>query len=94
MACLEAIIRPMKTCTLSQAKSGLGKLADRALKGDPTVIPRGGKLVILKSSTTNPDEMKSPLCACSMDGVMCFASSSWESKIRLRLKTRLVADVL
>jgi hypothetical protein len=39
----------MKTCTLSQAKSGLGKLADRALKGDPTVIPRGGKLVILQA---------------------------------------------
>jgi hypothetical protein len=39
----------MKTCTLSQAKSRLGKLADRALKGDPTVIPRGDKLVILQA---------------------------------------------
>jgi hypothetical protein len=48
----------MKTCTLSQAKSGLGKLADRALKGDPTVIPRGGKLVILQAYQLpdHPDE--------------------------------------
>ena len=38
----------MKTCSLSQAKSALGKLADQALKGQPTVIPRGGKLVILQ----------------------------------------------
>ena len=39
----------MDTCSLSQAKSSLGKLADRALKGRPTVIPRGGKLVILQA---------------------------------------------
>ena len=39
----------MKTCSVSEAKSRLGKLADRALKGDPTVIPRGGKLVILQA---------------------------------------------
>ena len=48
----------MKTCSLSQAKSKLGKLADRALKGDPTVIPRGGKLVILQAYQLpdHPDE--------------------------------------
>jgi hypothetical protein len=39
----------MKTCSLSEAKSSLGKLADEALKGRPTVIIRGGKLVILQS---------------------------------------------
>lgn len=39
----------MKTCSLSQAKSALGHLADRALKGHPTVILRGGKLVILQA---------------------------------------------
>ena len=39
----------MKGCSLSQAKGNLGKLADRALKGDPTVISRGGKLVILQA---------------------------------------------
>jgi hypothetical protein len=48
----------MKTCTLSQANSRLGKLADRALRGDPTVIPRGGKLVILQAYQLpdHPDE--------------------------------------
>jgi hypothetical protein len=48
----------MKTCTLSKAKSGLGKLADEALKGNPTVIPRGGKLVILQAYQLpdHPDE--------------------------------------
>ncbi len=48
----------MKTCTLSQAKSVLGKLADEALKGRPTVIPRGGKLVILQAYQlpAHPDE--------------------------------------
>jgi hypothetical protein len=48
----------MKTCSLSEAKSRLGKLADRALKDDPTVIPRGGKLVILQAYQLpdHPDE--------------------------------------
>jgi hypothetical protein len=48
----------MKTCSLSQAKSALGKLADQALKGQPTVIPRGGKLVILQAYELpdHPDE--------------------------------------
>jgi hypothetical protein len=48
----------MKTCNLSQAKSALGKLADQALKGHPTVIPRGGKLVILQAYELpdHPDE--------------------------------------
>ncbi|MDB6029959.1 MAG: hypothetical protein JWM16_297 [Verrucomicrobiales bacterium] len=39
----------MKTCTVSQAKNNLGKLADAAIKGEPTVIVRGGKLVILQA---------------------------------------------
>jgi len=39
----------MKTCSLSEAKSRLGKLADAALEGHPTVISRGGKLLILKA---------------------------------------------
>jgi len=48
----------MKTCSLSRAKSSLGKLADEALKGRPTVIPRGGKLVILRAYELpdHPDE--------------------------------------
>jgi hypothetical protein len=39
----------MKTCSVSEAKSSLGKLADEAIKGRPTVITRGGKLVILRA---------------------------------------------
>jgi hypothetical protein len=48
----------MKTCSLSRAKSTLGKLADEALRGKPTVIPRGGKLVILRAYELpdHPDE--------------------------------------
>jgi len=48
----------MKTCSLSKAKSALGKLADEALKGRPVVIPRGGKLVILQAYELpdHPDE--------------------------------------
>jgi hypothetical protein len=48
----------MKTCSLSEAKGSLGRLADRALKGQPTIIPRGGKLVILQSYQLpdHPDE--------------------------------------
>jgi hypothetical protein len=39
----------MKTCSLSEAKSSLGKLADEALQGRPTVISRGGRLLILRA---------------------------------------------
>ena len=47
----------MKTCSLSEAKSSLGKLADSALQGHPTVISRGGKLLILKAyEPPDPDE--------------------------------------
>ena len=55
----------MKTCNLSRAKSSLGKLADQALKGHPTVIPRGGKLVILQAYELpdHPDEFDALLQA-------------------------------
>jgi hypothetical protein len=47
----------MKTCSLSEAKSSLGRLADDALQGHPTVIARGGKLLILKAyEPPDPDE--------------------------------------
>ncbi|HEU0010528.1 MAG TPA: hypothetical protein VFT34_12000 [Verrucomicrobiae bacterium] len=37
----------MNTCTLSQAKSKLGRLADAALRGEPTIIVRSGKMLLL-----------------------------------------------
>ena len=48
----------MKTCTVSEAKSKLGELADSAIEGRPTVIIRGGKLVILQAFNLpdHPDE--------------------------------------
>jgi len=47
----------MKTCSLSEAKSSLGRLADDALQGHPTVISRAGKLLILKAyEPIDPDE--------------------------------------
>ena len=48
----------MKTCTVSEAKGKLGKLADAAIKGRPTVIVRGGKLVVLQAYELpdHPDE--------------------------------------
>jgi len=50
----------MKTCSLSEAKSSLGKLADAALQGRPTVISRGGKLLILRAyEPPDPDEFDS-----------------------------------
>ena len=51
----------MKTCTVSEAKGKLGELADAAIKGKPTVIVRGGKLVVLQAYTLpdHPDEFDS-----------------------------------
>ena len=39
----------MKTCSITEAKSKLGQLADAALQGKPTVISRSGKLVVLQA---------------------------------------------
>ncbi len=39
----------MKTCSITQARTALGKLADQALQGRPTVISRGGKFVVLQA---------------------------------------------
>ncbi len=39
----------MKTFSITEAKGKLGKLADAALEGKPTVISRGDKLVILQA---------------------------------------------
>jgi hypothetical protein len=49
----------MDTCTVSEAKGKLGQLADQAIDGKPTVIVRGGKLVILQAYELpdHPDEL-------------------------------------
>ena len=49
------MLSSMKTCSITEAKTNLGRLADAALQGKPTVISRGGKLVILQAyPTTEP----------------------------------------
>jgi hypothetical protein len=69
----------MKTCSLSEAKSSLGKLADAALQGHPTVISRGGKLLILRAyEPSDPDEFD----ALIDDGIksehFTLADSVWD----------------
>ena len=39
----------MKTMSVSQAKQRLGKVADAALRGDPVLIIRKSKLLILQA---------------------------------------------
>jgi hypothetical protein len=39
----------VNTCSLDEAKSDLGALADKAIQGHPTVIERDGKFVILQA---------------------------------------------
>ena len=48
----------MKTYTVSEAKGKWGELADAAIQGRPTVILRGGKLVVLQAYELpdHPDE--------------------------------------
>jgi hypothetical protein len=69
----------MKTCSLSEAKSSLGKLADDALQGHPTIISRSGKLVILRAYEPSDSE---EFDAMIDDGIKSehfpLADSVWE----------------
>ena len=40
----------MKTLTLSEAKSSLGKIADRAISGETFLIERNGHFLLLKKA--------------------------------------------
>jgi hypothetical protein len=69
----------MKTCSLSEAKSSLGKLADDALQGHPTVIPRGGKLVILRAyEPADPEEFDALIDEGIKSDHFPLADSVWE----------------
>jgi hypothetical protein len=69
----------MKTRSLSEAKSSLGKLADDALQGHPTVIPRGGKLVILRAyEPSDPDEFDALIDEGIKSEHFPLADSVWE----------------
>ncbi len=39
----------MNTVSISEAKRSLGRLADRAIKGKPSLIIRGTKLLVLQT---------------------------------------------
>jgi antitoxin (DNA-binding transcriptional repressor) of toxin-antitoxin stability system len=48
----------MKTCQISEAKAKLGRLADKALAGEPTLITRNGQILVLQRyiPAPHPDE--------------------------------------
>ncbi len=74
----------MKTCSLSEAKSSLGKLADAALQGHPTVISRGGKLLILRAyEPPDPDEFDALIDAGIQSEHFPLTDAVWQ-KIRQR----------
>jgi len=69
----------MKTCSLSEAKSSLGRLADDALKGHPTVIARGGKLLILRAyEPSDPGEFDALIDEGIESEHFPLADSVWE----------------
>ena len=69
----------MNTCSLSEAKSSLGKLADAALQGKPTVISRGGKLLILQAyNPPDPDEFDALIDEGIKDEHSAVTESTWE----------------
>jgi hypothetical protein len=69
----------MKTCSLSEAKSSLGRLADDALQGRPTVISRGGKLLILRAyDPPDPDEFDALIEAGIKSEHFPLTDSVWE----------------
>ena len=74
----------MKTCSLSKAKGSLGRLADEALKGRPTVITRGGKLLILQAyEPPAPDEFDRLIDEGLSSQHLPLNESLWK-KIRVR----------
>jgi len=79
----------MKTCSVSEAKSSLGKLADEAIKGRPTVITRGGKLVILQAyEPPDPDAFDSAIDAGINSEHFAITDTFWQS---VRAKGRKLA---
>jgi hypothetical protein len=69
----------MNTCSLSEAKSSLGRLADAALQGHPTVISRGGKLLILQAyDPPDPDEFDALIDEGLRSEHVLLTDSVWE----------------
>jgi hypothetical protein len=69
----------MNTCSLSEAKSSLGRLADAALQGHPTVISRSGKLLILQAyEPPDPDEFDALIDEGLRSEHVLLTDSAWE----------------
>ena len=78
----------MKTCSLSEAKSSLGRLADAALQGHPTVISHGGQLLILQAyEPPDPDEFDDLIDAGIKSRHVPLTDSVWQ-EIRQRGQKR------
>ncbi len=81
----------MKTCSLSEAKSSLGRLADAALQGHPTVISRGGQLLILKAyEPPDPDEFDALIDEGIKSEHIPLTDSVWEG---IRRRGRKLAQL-
>jgi hypothetical protein len=78
----------MKTCSLSEAKGSLGRLADAALQGHPTVITCRGKLLILRAyDLPDPDQFDALIDEGIGSEHVLLTDSVWEG-IRRRGKQR------
>jgi len=82
----------MNTCSLSEAKRSLGRLADAALRGHPTVISRGGKLLILRAyEPPDPEEFDGLIDEGIGSEHVPLADSVWEG---IRQRGRKLAQQL
>ncbi len=83
----------MHTCSLSEAKSSLGRLADEALNGRPTVIARGGKLLILRAyDPPTPDEFDALIDEGIASDHFPLTAAFWEGvRVRGRKLARKLA---
>jgi hypothetical protein len=82
----------MKMCSLSEAKSSLGRLADAALQGHPTVISRSGKLLILKAyEPPDPEEFDALIDEGIRSEHLPLTDSVWEG---VRQRGRRLAQKL
>lgn len=80
----------MKTCSLSEAKTSLGRLADDALNGKPTVITRGGRLLILQAyAPPDPTDFDSLIDEGMKSEHFVLTDSFWEG---VRKRGKKLAD--
>jgi hypothetical protein len=85
----------MKTCSFRQAKRSFGRLADDALKGHPTLIVRGKRLLILQIYTPSEAESFDALIDEGIAGEHAGLTVAFWKEVRARgrkLARKLVAQ--